>query len=123
MWDDICNDSRIRVRSEFFGIRTIAIYVPPQSVVDAETIEYTQKDGDRLLRILTAPREELIKTIGDFRPEPTQNGNYLLEIARSRNSQFAALLLMQYKQLRYEAVTPTLVFEGEEAQVVCQMFQ
>lgn len=67
MWNDICNDPRIRVRTEFFGIRTIAIYTQPQSIIDAETFEYDSQDGYRLLCILNAPRKDLSKAIGDSR--------------------------------------------------------
>lgn len=122
MWKDICADARIGVSTSLFGLKTTATYVPTQSVIDAETFEYTQKDGDRLLRILTAPREDLTKAIGDFRPKPITNGNYLLEVAHSRDNQFVALLLKQYQQLNYELVTSTLFFEGEEVQTISRLF-
>ena len=123
MWKDICADARISVSKSLFGLKTTAMYVPTQSVIDAEIYEYTQKDGDRLLRILTGPREELAKAIGDFSPKPITNGNYLLEVVHSRDNQFAALLLKQYQQLNYELVTTTLIFEGEEVQTISRLFQ
>ena len=122
MWNDICNDPRIRVWTEFFGIRTIAIYTQPQSIIDAETFEYDSQDGYRLLCILNAPRKDLSKAIGDFRPKPITNGDYILEVARSRDSRFAAFLLKQYQQQKYKAVTSTLIYENEEAKTICQMF-
>ena len=74
-------------------------------------------------RILSAPREELAQAIGDFRPKDVPNGNYVLEVARSRDGQFVALLLQQFAHMSYEPVTETLFFEGEEAKVVSSMFQ
>lgn len=122
MWNDICTDPRIRVRTEFFGIRTIVVYAPPQSVIYAETFEYDSQDGERLLYILTAPRKDLSKAIGNFRPMPISNGDYLLEVARSRDGRFAAFLLKRHQQQEYKAVTTTMIYEDEEAQTICQMF-
>ena len=123
MWNDICADARISISKSLFGFKTTATYVPTQSVIDADTFEYNSQDGDRILRILTAPRHDLVKAISDFRPKPIVNGNYLLEVAHSRDGKFAALLLKQYQQLNYEAVTTTLIYEGEDVQIISRLFQ
>lgn len=122
MWKDICADARISISKSMLGLKTTAVYVPTQSVIDARTIEYTPQDGDRLCRILSAKKEDLAKSIGEFHPKPVANGNYLLEVVHSRDNQFVALLLMQYKQLNYEPVTDTLLFEGVDAQTISQLF-
>ena len=93
-----------------------------QSVIDARTIEYTPQDGDQIRRILESPVNELAKAIGDFRPKDIPNGNYMLEVARSRDGQFVALLLQQFTRMSYEPVTKTLFFEGESAKVISQLF-
>ena len=123
MWKDICADVSISISKSLFGLKTTATYIPTHSVIEAETIEYSQQDGDRLLHILTAPRKELAKTFGDFCPKPTTNGNYLLEVAHSRDFRFVALLLKQYYQLNYETVTGTCIYEGEDAQIISRLFQ
>ena len=122
MWKDICADARISVSKSMLGLKTTAVYVPTQCVIDAYTIEYTPQDGDRLYRILSANKEDLAKSIGEFRPKPVANGNYLLEVARSRDNHFVVLLLKQYKQLKYEPVTDTLLVEGVDAQTISQLF-
>ena len=122
MWNDICNDSRIIIRKSMLGLKSTATYEPTQSIIDVRTIEYSPTDGDRLKRILETPSDELAKTIGDFRPKEVPNGNYMLEVARSRDNQFVALLLQQFTRMSYEPVTKTIVFEGDAAITVCQLF-
>ena len=122
MWNDICADARISISKSMLGLKTTATYVPTQSVINARTIEYTPQDGDRIRRILESSVNELAKAIGDFRPKEVPNGNYMLEVARSRDGQFVALLLQQFTRMSYEPVTKTLFFEGEAAKVISQLF-
>lgn len=122
MWKDICADARIRISKSLFGLKATAVYKPTQSVIDARTIEYTPQDGDRLRHILSAPREDLAEAIDGFHPKEISNGNYMLEVARSRDGLFVALLLQQFSRMSYEPVTDTLFFEGDEARIVSQLF-
>ena len=122
MWNDICADARISISKSMLSLKTTATYVPTQSVIDARTIEYTPQDGDRIRRILESSVNELAKAIGDFRPKEVPNGNYMLEVVRSRDGQFVALLLQQFTRMSYEPVTKTLFFEGEAAKVISQLF-
>ena len=122
MWKDICADARIRISKSLFGLKATAVYEPTQSVIDVRTIEYTPQDGDRLHRILSAPREDLAEAIDGFRPKEVPNGNYMLEVARSRDGRFVALLLQQFTRMSYEPVTNTLFFDGNDAQIISQLF-
>ncbi len=122
MWKDICADDRIRISKSLFGLKVTAVYEPTQSIIDVRTIEYTPQDGDRLHRILSANKEDLAKAIDGFRPKEVPNGNYMLEVACSRDGQFVALLLQQFTRMSYEPVTDTLFFEGDEARIVSQLF-
>ena len=122
MWKDICADDRIRISKSLFGLKATVVYEPTQSIIDARTIEYTQQDGDRLHRILSANKEDLAEAIDGFRPKEVPNGNYMLEVARSRDGQFVALLLQQFTRMSYEPVTDTLFFEADDARIVSQLF-
>ena len=122
MWKDICADARIRISKSLFGLKATAVYKPTQSIIDVRTIEYTPQDGDCLRRILSAPREDLSNAIEGFRPKEVPNGNYMLEVACSRDGQFVALLLQQFTRMSYEPVTDTLFFEGNDAQLISQLF-
>ena len=121
MWKDICADTRISINKSMLGLKTTAVYIPTQSVIDARTIEYTPKDGDRLHRILSSHKEDMAEAIGDFRPKEVSNGNYMLEVCRSRDGQFVALLLQQFTRMSYEPVTDTLFFEGADAIIISKL--
>ena len=51
MWNDICADARIGISKSMLGLKTTAVYVPTQSVIDARTIEYTPQDGQGHRRV------------------------------------------------------------------------
>ena len=121
MWNDICADARIGISKSMLGLKTTAVYVPTQSVIDARTIEYTPQDGDQWRTILSLPRKELVKAIAGFRPKAVPNGNYLLEVCQSRDGQFVALLLQQFTRMSYEPVTDTLFFEGDDARILSEL--
>ena len=122
MWNSICADARISISKSMFGLRTIATFSPTNSVIDANTFEYSPADGEHLKRLLDMPREKLASAIGDFRPKPTVNGNYMAEVCASRDGAFLAVQLFQFIRMSYEPVTDVLVFEGDDARVVKQMF-
>ena len=122
MWNSICDNSRISVKSSMFGLKTTAIYLPTQSTIKAETLEYSPETGDKLKRIIESPKDQLDKAVGLFRPQTTVNGNYMLEKLTSQDGQFVALQLLQFHQLSYEPVTEVLIFEGKDAEVVNKLF-
>ncbi len=122
MWESICNDARISIQKSLFGLRTTAIYTPTNSVIDANTFEYSQKDGAHIRQILDTPREKLSETIGDFHPTTCDYGNYMAEVGISRDRTFLAVQLFQYQTLNYEAVSKVMVFEGRDAVTVSSLF-
>lgn len=122
MWNSICADARISVSKSLFGLRTTVVYNPTNSVIDAQTVEMSPADGEQLKRILTTEREKLAQAIGNFRPKPVANGNYMAEVCISRDKAFVAILLHQFARMSYEPVTDVLIFEGDEARAVGQMF-
>lgn len=122
MWNTICTDAHVSVSKSLFGLRTTATYKPTNSVIEARTIELSREDGERLKNILTGSHKNLAEAIGNFHPEQVSYGNFMAEVCTSRDSAFVAVLLLQFQQLSYEAVTDVLIFEGEDAQAVKQMF-
>ena len=119
----ISTDARISIKKSLFGLRTIAVYNPTGSIVDARVLEFSSDDGEQLKRILSAPREEISKAVAGFRPEPVTNGNYLAEVCTSRDGNFLAVYLLQFSILNYEPITDVLIFEGAEAHAVGKLFQ
>ena len=122
MWNTICTDAHVSVSKSLFGLRTTATYKPTNSVIEARTIELSREDGERLKNILIGSHKNLAEAIGNFHPEQVSYGNFMAEVCASRDSAFVAVLLLQFLQLSYEAVTDVLIFEGEDAQAVKQMF-
>ena len=122
MWNTICADARISISKSLFGLRTTAIYTPSNSIIDANTIEYSPADGEHLKRILDTPREKMASAMGDFRPKPIVNGNYMAEVSMSRDGAFLAIQLHQFTRMSYEPVTNVLLFEGDEARTLRQLF-
>ena len=122
MWNTICADARISISKSLFGLRTTATYTPTNSVIDANTFEYSPADGERLKRLLDTPCEKLAASIGDYHPKPAVNGNYMAEVCTSRDGAFLAVQLLQFINLSYSPVTGVLVFEGDAARTVRQLF-
>ena len=122
MWNDICADARISVRKSMFGLRTKAVYYPTDSIIDARVVEFSPDDGNHLRQIFNTPGIELERIIGDFRPKPITNGNYMAEVCTSRDGAFLAVKLLQFSVLNYQSVTGTLIFEDDDARTVGKMF-
>ena len=122
MWNTICADARISVSKSFFGLRATAVYNPTNSVLDASIIELSPADGGHVKTILDSPKEELTNAIGNFRPQPVVNGNYIVEVCKSRDEAFIAVLLKQFIHMNYEPVTDVFIFEGEDARTVGKLF-
>ena len=122
MWNTICADARISISKSLFGLRTTATYTPTNSVIDARSFEYSPADGERLKQLLDTPSDKMPAAIGDFRPKATVNGNYMAEVCASRDGAFLAVQLHQFTRMSYEPVTGVLIFDGDTAKVLCQLF-
>ena len=122
MWNTICSDAHISVSKSLFGLRTTATYTPTNSVIDAQILEYSPADGEHLKRLLETPSDKRSEAIGSFHPKATVNGNYMAEVCASRDGAFLAVQLHQFIRMSYEPVTDVLVFEGDDARTVKQLF-
>ncbi len=122
MWNTICNDLRINISKSFLGMKTNAVYPKTGSKIKAMTLEYSPSDGEHLKSILNMPIEQLSKSIGDYRPKPIVNGNYMMEICMSEDYEFIVLQLLQFNRLNYEPVSEPHFFEGNDAKIIGKMF-
>ena len=122
MWHTICTDARISINKSLFGLSTTAIYIRTNSPLSAYIFEYSHDDGEKLKSILESPREKLSNIIGDFHPKKTVNGNFMVEVCASHDGQFIAVLICQFVQMSYEPVSDVLIFEGQDAQTIKQLF-
>lgn len=122
MWENICADARIRIYKSMFGLRTTAIYGPTNSVIDANTYEYSPEDGKHIKRILEMPQEKMAEAINDYQPKTTDYGNYLVEVCLSRDKRFLIVQLFQFVRLNYEPATEVLIFEDKAAEMLARLF-
>ena len=122
IWKDICDNNHISINKSLFGLRTTAVFKPTGSIIDACVMEFSPADGEQLMRILCSPSEDIPQAIGNFRPKPISNGNFLAEVCTSRDGNFLAVRLYQYSQLNYNASTGLLIFEGEDARAIGKLF-
>lgn len=122
MWNTICKDLRIDISKSMFGLKTKVIYKKSGSPIKARTIEYSPIDGEKLKLILNTPAEQMTKVIGDYRPKPIVNGNYMIEICMSVDKQFIALQLFQFNRMNYEPIMDILTLEGKEAETIGEIF-
>lgn len=122
MWENICADARIRINKSMFGLRTTAIYGPTNSVIDANTYEYSPEDGKHIKRILEMPQEKMAEAINDYQPKTTDYGNYLAEVCLSRDKHFLIVQIFQFMKLNYEPATEVLVFEDKTAEMLARLF-
>ena len=122
MWNRICTNNHISINKSLFGLCTTAVFKPTGSIIDARIVEFSADDGRQLSQIFNSSYEDLAQAIGNFRPKPISNGNYLAEVCTSRDGIFLAVLLKKFVQLNYEPVTDVLIFEGNDANIVSKMF-
>lgn len=116
---ELSNDSRVSVKSSFFGIFCTPVYQPTHSKISSLKKEYAQEDGGKLERILNAnstDKAQKIANIASLKEAPL--GNYLLELCHSDDKQFVALRLFKFSQMVYQPVTELYTFEGDEAQLI-----
>lgn len=122
MWNTICSDARISISKSLFGLHTTVIYTPTNSIIDAHTIELSPVDGKHMKIIFDTHSENLAQAIDDFTPKHVANGNYMAELLISRDRNFLVVQLLQFISMSYEPVTDVLIFEGDKAHTVAQMF-
>lgn len=122
MWNTICTDARVGFYKSLFGLLTKVVYKPTGSPIVAKVWEYSHADGARLRSILKVPADALQNAVGDFRPSPSLNGNFLAEVCFSQDKAFVAVQLLQFSEMTYVPVTEPLIFEGKGAFWVAKLF-
>ena len=85
----------IEVKKGFLGLSTKLIYKPTNSEVKIKENEYSAEDGKKLETILASKPED----------------------------QFAAAMLLSFKDLSYTPVTDLRVYEGKAAEAFAKLFK
>lgn len=110
---DLAKDSRINIKKSLFGTKWT--YTPTDSKLKAFKHEYNPENGKAMEKAINAAEDKRADLLASLQVSEAAMGNYQLEGVRTDDSQFVALRLYQYQNLRYQPVSPLCVFEGDEA--------
>lgn len=114
----------IETRKTFFGLSSNVIYTPTQSSVKGHTLDFDLETGKKVKRLMETPKAEWAAEAakaGHLKPTLAM-GNVLLELAVSTDHKFAAAHVLQYTDLSYQPVGEPRVFEGHDAELLCNVF-
>ncbi len=113
----------IEINKSMFGLIQKAVYTPTGSPVDAFKMQYTKEQGDALQRLLNASGADTAAHVGAMeKPTPAPVGNVELELCLARDHRFAAMRLYRYSGFQYRPETELRVYEGDDAEIVGQLF-
>lgn len=113
----------IEVKKGFLGLSTKLIYKPTNSEVKIKENEYSAEDGKKLETILASKPENLDDAIRKNPVSVKELGNARLEACVSNDHQFAAAMLLSFKDLSYTPVTGLHVYEGKAAEAFTKLFK
>ena len=119
----VSNEKDITVTESFFGLCEKAIYTPTGSRVKADTYEYSQNNGERLITLVDSGTEELENQLGRgviIRATPV--GHIRAEVCVSDDRQFLALNILRFSNFEYVPVGSPRLFRGRDAEVVSRLF-
>lgn len=113
----------IEVKKGFLGLSTKLIYKPTNSEVKIKENEYSAEDGKKLETILASKPEDVADAISKHPVSVKELGNARLEACVSSDRQFAAAMLLSFKNLSYTPVTDLRVYEGKAAEAFAKLFK
>ena len=120
----VSNEKDITVTESFFGLCEKAIYTPTGSRVKADTYEYSQNNGERLITLVDSGTEELENQLGRgviIRATPV--GHIRAEVCVSDDRQFLALNILRFSNFEYVPVGGPRLFRGHDAKVASRLFK
>ena len=115
--------NEIEVKKGFLGLSTKLIYKPTNSEVKIKENEYSAEDGKKLETILASKPEDMADAISKHPVSVKELGNARLEACVSSDRQFAAAMLLSFKDLSYTPVTDLRVYEGKAAEAFAKLFK
>ena len=120
----VSNEKDITVTESFFGLCEKAIYTPTGSRVKADTYEYSQINGERLITLVDSGIKELEKEIErGVIVRATPVGHIRAEVCVSDDRQFLALNILKFSNFEYVPVRGPRLFRGHDAEVASRLFK
>ena len=123
MADVLFANPNIEIKKAYYGLKTIVTYKPTKSPVAAYQLEFAPEYANKLADLLRTPDdkiEEVAKKLGELTNTP--NGNVRLEVCVSKDKQFVAAQLLQFRDFDYHAVSEVRIIEGELAATLANLF-
>ena len=120
----VSNEKDITVTESFFGLCEKAIYTPTGSRVKADTYEYSQSNGERLIALVDSGIKELEKELErGVIVRATPVGHIRAEVCVSDDRQFLALNILKFSNFEYVPVRGPRLFSGHDAEVASRLFK
>lgn len=118
----IAANPKIEVKKRLFGLFNRVIYKPTRSSVVARRFEYSAEEGEQLKRLLDLQGEALEQRLKvQKQMHHVDLGSVELQTCYSLDHRFAALQLMNYRNLCYEPITAVRIFEGRDAELMIRL--
>ena len=120
----VSNEKDITVTESFFGLCEKAIYTPTGSRVKADTYEYSQSNGERLITLVDSGIKELEQDLErGLIVRATPVGHIRAEVCVSDDRQFLALNILKFSNFEYVPVRGPRLFRGHDAEVASRLFK
>ena len=120
----VSNEKDITVTESFFGLCEKAIYTPTGSRVKADTYEYSQSNGERLIALVDSGIKELEKELErGVIVRATPVGHIRAEVCVSDDRQFLALNILKFSNFEYVPVRGPRLFRGHDGEVASRRFK
>ena len=120
----VSNEKDITVTESFFGLCEKAIYTPTGSRIKADTYEYSQANGERLISLVDSGIEELQRQLErGVIVRATPVGHIRAEVCVSDDRQFLAVNILKFSNFEYVPVGDPRLFHGHDAEIASRLFR
>lgn len=118
----LLSHENLRTVSGMLGLSKKLIYSPTGATVKVNRYNYNPEAISHLERVIDSDDKGLAGAVKACRVKPLEIGNIELDACISTDKQFVALQLLQFIDYTYQPISKVAFYEGEQAQLVAQIF-
>ena len=123
MSEELMSLPQLSIRKGFLGLTSSLVYNPTDSPLRIVRQNYSPEAQPKLANVLEATTiQSLTSALKSLNIKPQPIGTIELQACVSRDGNFVAAQLLQFIDYLYKPVTKLAIFEGEQAQIVSQLF-
>lgn len=111
-----------KVKKGFLGFGAKVTYVPTESGVTAEVLEYSLADGETLERTLRMPKEQIVEKLKTAKMTPQHMGNARLEVLKTDDGAFLAMQLFRFVDFGFKPVSDIIMLEDADAEAIGKIY-